>query len=99
MRHRRWVVGRYDAGYTYVMKTAISLPDDLFREADRVAKRLKLSRNELFRRALTAFVASSRDAEITASYNAAFASAEAPDELKFRRAAVRRVLRDVEWKE
>ena len=33
------------------MKTAISLPDDTFRRADRAAKRLGLSRSEFFARA------------------------------------------------
>ena len=33
------------------MKTAISLPDDTFRRADRAAKRLGLSRSEFFVRA------------------------------------------------
>ncbi len=38
------------------MKTAISLPDNLFQKADRVAKRLGLSRSELYRRAVEAFI-------------------------------------------
>lgn len=38
------------------MKTAVSLPDALFAEADRVAERLGLSRSELYARAITAFV-------------------------------------------
>ena len=33
------------------MKTAISLPDETFRRVDRAAKRLGLSRSELFARA------------------------------------------------
>jgi predicted transcriptional regulator len=38
------------------MKTAISLPDDLYQAAERAAKRLGLSRSELYRRALGAFL-------------------------------------------
>ena len=34
------------------MKTAISLPDQLFEQADRLARRLDLTRSELYRRAL-----------------------------------------------
>ena len=38
------------------MKTAISIPDPLFSAAERLAKRLGLSRSELFQRALQAFL-------------------------------------------
>jgi predicted transcriptional regulator len=38
------------------MKTAISIPDDAFQAADRVAKRLALSRSELYSRAVAQFV-------------------------------------------
>ncbi len=38
------------------MKTAISLPDDLFRAAEETARRLGVSRSELFREALEAFL-------------------------------------------
>ena len=38
------------------MKTAISIPDDVFREAERAAKRLGMSRSELFSRAAVEFL-------------------------------------------
>jgi hypothetical protein len=38
------------------VKTAISLPDDLFQKAERVAARLKVSRSELYARALAAYL-------------------------------------------
>ena len=38
------------------MKTAVSLPDPLFEEAERVAERLGLSRSELYARAIARFV-------------------------------------------
>ena len=38
------------------MKTAIPIPDDLFERADSVAADLQLSRSELYRRALTAYL-------------------------------------------
>ena len=47
------------------MKTAISLPDDLFASADRLAARLGVSRSELYQRALTRFVAEHEDAYVT----------------------------------
>ena len=47
------------------MKTAISIPDPLFRAAERLAKRLELSRSELFQRALQAFLQEHNDEGVT----------------------------------
>jgi antitoxin MazE6 len=44
------------------MKTAISIPDDLFSSADRLAKRLHMSRSELYSRAVAEYVAEHRSA-------------------------------------
>ena len=52
--------GRYNHGYTMNMKTAISIPDSLFEEADRLAKRRGWSRSELYANAVTAYVNSER---------------------------------------
>ena len=38
------------------MKTAISIPDSIFNEAEKAAKRLGLSRSELYARAVAEFV-------------------------------------------
>lgn len=38
------------------MKTAISLPDELFQQAESLAKREKLSRSELYARALAQYL-------------------------------------------
>jgi metal-responsive CopG/Arc/MetJ family transcriptional regulator len=50
-----------------LVKTAVSLPDWIFKEADRTAKRLGISRSELYARALDAFLAKQRGAEVTAA--------------------------------
>jgi len=47
---------RYNPVILLTMKTAISLPDDLFHKAERVAARLKVSRSELYARALAAYL-------------------------------------------
>ena len=54
------------------MKTAISLSDELFALADALAKRLKVSRSELYATALAEYVAKHRDEEITARLNAVY---------------------------
>lgn len=54
------------------MKTAVSLPDSLFRRIDRLAKQQRLSRSAIFRKALEAYVAS-LNVDVTAQLNAALA--------------------------
>jgi metal-responsive CopG/Arc/MetJ family transcriptional regulator len=55
------------------MKTAISLPDDLFEAADALAARLGVSRSELYARAVAEYVAKHRQEDVTAQLNAVFA--------------------------
>ncbi len=56
------------------MKTTISLPDDLYRPGDRLAKRLGVSRSQLYARALAEFLAKHRTDEITLRLNAVYAA-------------------------
>ena len=56
------------------MKTAISLPDDLFRAGDALAKEMKLSRSALYARALERYIARQREDEITEQLNAVYAT-------------------------
>jgi len=55
------------------MKTAISLPDSLFRSGDALARRLGVSRSELFARALAEFLAKHKSDGITRRLNALYA--------------------------
>ena len=80
------------------MKTAISIPDDVFDQAERAAKRLGLSRSELFTRAIQTFLTTRAEESITKSYNAAFDDADTSDVDDFRRESTRRALLEVEWK-
>ena len=65
---------RYNPSYTFLMKTAISLPDELFEAAERVARRLGLSRSELYQRALAKYLESQTDAAITAELNEVYST-------------------------
>jgi metal-responsive CopG/Arc/MetJ family transcriptional regulator len=56
------------------MKTAISLPDELHRSGDRLAKRLGLSRSELYARALAEFLAKHQQDRITHRLNAVYSA-------------------------
>jgi hypothetical protein len=51
------------------MKTAISIPDQVFHEADSLATRLGLSRSELYVRAIVALLAAHRGDHVTARLN------------------------------
>ena len=77
------------------MKTAISLPDDVFSSAERLAKRLKLSRSELYSRALAEFLARHSSDEITDSWNSVVGDV-GQDEGGTTQAA-RRLFEQVEW--
>ena len=55
------------------MKIAISLPDPLFHAAESLAKRMGLSRSELFQRALQTFLDENKDAGVTEELNLVYA--------------------------
>jgi hypothetical protein len=60
------------------MKTAISLPDKLFQEADEFAARAGLSRSELYATAVAEYLARRNDAVVTARLDAVYASPDVP---------------------
>jgi len=51
------------------MKTAISIPDTLFQEAERTAKRLRLSRSKFYTKAIAEYVNSQRSLNVTDRLN------------------------------
>jgi hypothetical protein len=53
------------SGYTSGMKTAISIPDDLFDDAERLARVLKKSRSRLYGDAVREYVARHSADQIT----------------------------------
>ena len=56
------------------MKTAISLPDTLFRSADGLARRLGMSRSRLFATAVAEFIAKHRADKVTERLNDVYAT-------------------------
>ena len=68
------------------MKTAISLPDELFSAAAALADRLGVSRSELYATALAEFVAKHSESEITARLDELYASEPSELDPAFRRA-------------
>ena len=83
-------------GYTKGMKTAVSIPDDVFNEAEELAKELKTSRSEIYARALAAFVGDHSSDRVTLAMNDALDTVgTTPDPSII--ATAHRILREVEW--
>ena len=78
------------------MKTAVSIPDDVLRKADHLARRMKKSRSELFSNALSEYLARHASDQVTNAMD------EVCEDIGFEGdaftpAASRRVLKSVEW--
>lgn len=58
------------------MKTAVSLPDRVFEAAERVAKRLGISRSELYARAVASFVEEHRGDKVTEVLDRVYSTAD-----------------------
>jgi len=78
------------------MKTVVSIPDEVFRGAERLARRAKTSRSRLYGDALREYLARHAPDEVTETMNRAVAEVgEAND--PFVSAAARRILERSEW--
>jgi metal-responsive CopG/Arc/MetJ family transcriptional regulator len=78
------------------MKTAVSIPDEVFKEAERLAAELQTSRSQLYSRALREFVARHAPDRLTEAMNRVVGEVgNGVDELS--RRASRQVLEHVEW--
>jgi metal-responsive CopG/Arc/MetJ family transcriptional regulator len=64
----------YNQGYTLAMKTAISIPDEVFEAADRTAKKLGLSRSELYATAVHEFLERHRIEDVTSKLDEVYAT-------------------------
>lgn len=83
-------------GSTLGMKTAVSIPDDVFKAGERLARRLKTSRSRLYTRALTELLVQHDEDEVTAALNRTLDELGAQVD-EFSRGAADRTLRRVEW--
>jgi metal-responsive CopG/Arc/MetJ family transcriptional regulator len=78
------------------MKTAVSIPDDVFEKVERLARRARKSRSEVFSAALREYVARHAPDEVTEAMNRV--CEEIDDEGDdFVATAARRQLENVEW--
>jgi metal-responsive CopG/Arc/MetJ family transcriptional regulator len=79
------------------MKIAVSIPDDVFAEAESLAQRLKTSRSELYSRALTEFVGHHAPERVTEQMNQVLSDIGETEPDAFRAEAARRVFKRTEW--
>jgi len=78
------------------MKTAVSIPDDLFRKADELASRMGKSRSEVYRDALADYVSRRDPGAVTRALDE-LADEFSAEERAFTAAAARRTLAQTEW--
>jgi predicted transcriptional regulator len=79
------------------MKTAVSLPDPVFRAAEQLAKRARKSRSQLYADALTEYLARHAPDEVTAAMDEVVERLGAPVPDPFGVRAARRVFERTEW--
>ena len=60
--------------YTLVMKTAISIPDDVYRDAEITAKQLGLARSQLYVKAIKEFIEKHDRDKVTEKLNELFSA-------------------------
>jgi metal-responsive CopG/Arc/MetJ family transcriptional regulator len=83
-------------GYTFGMKTAISIPDEIFKGAERMAQRTKRSRSQLISDALKEYLARHNADDVTEAMNRVCADVGVgKDEFSAKAAWV--ALKKVEW--
>jgi metal-responsive CopG/Arc/MetJ family transcriptional regulator len=78
------------------MKTAVSIPDEVFEKVERLARRAGRSRSEVFAAALSEYVARHAPDEVTEAMNRVCADT-GDQEDAFVSAAGHRVLENTEW--
>jgi predicted transcriptional regulator len=78
------------------MKIAVSVPDDVFHEAERLARQMKRSRSEVYSLALAEYVARHAPDRVTEAMDRALTDIGEPAD-RLVRAASHRVLKRSDW--
>lgn len=90
------VIFPHISGYTQGMKTAVSIPDPVYRSAERFARRRGTSRSALYSRALSEYLARHASRDMTEAMNSVCADAGEKTD-PFLSAASARILKRSEW--
>ena len=88
--------GLWATGYTTSMKTAVSIPDEIFHAAEALARRGRKSRSRIFSEALQEYVARHSPDAVTQAMDRVCEQASGED-YALAAAAARRVLGRSEW--
>jgi metal-responsive CopG/Arc/MetJ family transcriptional regulator len=78
------------------MKTAISIPDKIYSEAERLSRRLNKSRSQVYTEAVTEYIARHNPDAVTEAMNRVCEIVDSQPDPAFANAA-RRTLQLVEW--
>jgi predicted transcriptional regulator len=89
-------ISRGACGYTNGMKTAISIPDEVFQEAEKLARRTKKSRSQLFSDAMREYLRRHAPDEITEAMDRACAGLDSTKD-EFLATAAQRTLERNDW--
>ncbi|MEY4549677.1 MAG: hypothetical protein RL685_5872 [Pseudomonadota bacterium] len=82
------------------MKTGVSIPDDVFERGEQTARRLKMTRSELYAKALNAYVDAHSPHAVTEAMNAALeqlAPEEIEADVRVVRAGARQTMKRTPW--
>jgi antitoxin MazE6 len=79
------------------MKTAISMPDKLFEAADRLARRLGISRSELYQRAVERYLQQQSGDVVREALDKVYARASNRELDPLIKAAGEQILSDEDW--
>lgn len=78
----------------HTMKTAVSVPDDLFRQAEDAARRLKMSRSKLFSTAISEFLQRQQSNAVTERLNEVYSRRTAKVDSALHRAQLKSLDKD-----
>jgi metal-responsive CopG/Arc/MetJ family transcriptional regulator len=78
------------------MKTAVSLPDEIFRQAEAAAKKLRVSRSKLYATALSEYLERQRAESVTERLNQVYSKLESKLDLALEN-AMRQTLAKERW--
>jgi hypothetical protein len=84
----------YNSGYTGSMKTAVSVPDDLFRLAEAAARRLRVSRSKLYATAISELLERLQTNAVTERLNELYSRRTAKVDPPLHRAQLRSLDKD-----
>ncbi|HWZ32715.1 MAG TPA: hypothetical protein VNX18_15340 [Bryobacteraceae bacterium] len=76
------------------MKTAVSVPDDLFRQAEATARRLRVSRSQLYATAISEFLNRQQANAVTERLNEVYSKASSKLDPAFHRAQLKSLDKD-----